>query len=346
MAILIMPAHERGDSRGKVLAWHKRVGDWVEKGDKLFTYSMESGVYLAVCEQAGRLSAIYLPEGESAPCPADVALISAPTAAGALAFCQLDGLRAGGEGPEAAPEEPAAPEESGETPEEPETSEESETPEGPEAPEESETPEEPEAPEESETPEKPEAPEESETPEKPEAPEESESPEEPEAPETAEIPAEPEAPEENEAPETAEAPAEPAAWGLYVESFDPTALRRVLEAFALTAPARGGPAVTKRTLLLYACLLADEGLLGLSALKGFSVEELAEFLEGELPEAEGVQVCELSWMALPPVSGPRLCLGRLEDRAQLCLTGCSQAEAERFLPRLRDTLQALDRHIR
>ncbi len=331
MAILIMPAHERGDSRGKVLAWHKRVGDWVEKGDKLFTYSMESGVYLAVCEQAGRLSAIYLPEGESAPCPADVALISAPTAAGALAFCQLDGLRAGGEDPAAAPEEPEAPEESGEAPEEPETSEESETPEEPEALEESETPEEPEAPEESETP---------------EAPEESESPEEPEAPETAEIPAEPEAPEENEAPEAAEAPAEPAAWGLYVESFDPTALRRVLEAFALTAPARGGPAVTKRTLLLYACLLADEGLLGLSALKGFSVEEMAEFLEGELPEAEGVQVCELSWMALPPVSGPRLCLGRLEDRAQLCLTGCSQAEAERFLPRLRDTLQALDRHIR
>ena len=331
MAILIMPAHERGDSRGKVLAWHKRVGDWVEKGDKLFTYSMESGVYLAVCEQAGRLSAIYLPEGESAPCPADVALISAPTAAGALAFCQLDGLRTGGEDPAAAPEEPEAPEES-------------EMPEEPEAPEESgETPEEPEAPEESETPEKPEALEESETPE---APEESESPEEPEAPETAEIPEEPEAPEENEAPEAAEAPAEPAAWGLYVESFDPTALRRVLEAFALTAPARGGPAVTKRTLLLYACLLADEGLLGLSALKGFSVEELAEFLEGELPEAEGVQVCELSWMALPPVSGPRLCLGRLEDRAQLCLTGCSQAEAERFLPRLRDTLQALDRHIR
>ena len=331
MAILIMPAHERGDSRGKVLAWHKRVGDWVEKGDKLFTYSMESGVYLAVCEQAGRLSAIYLPEGESAPCPADVALISAPTAAGALAFCQLDGLRAGGEDPAAAPEEPEAPEES-------------EMPEEPEAPEESgEAPEEPETSEESETPEEPEAPEESETPE---APEESESPEEPEAPETAEIPAEPEAPEENEAPEAAEAPAEPAAWGLYVESFDPTALRRVLEAFALTAPARGGPAVTKRTLLLYACLLADEGLLGLSALKGFSVEELAEFLEGELPEAEGVQVCELSWMALPPVSGPRLCLGRLEDRAQLCLTGCSQAEAERFLPRLRDTLQALDRHIR
>ncbi len=310
MAILIMPAHERGDSRGKVLAWHKRVGDWVEKGDKLFTYSMESGVYLAVCEQAGRLSAIYLPEGESAPCPADVALISAPTAAGALAFCQLDGLRAGGEDPAAAPEEP-------------------------EAPEESEMPEEPAAPEESgEAAEEPEAPEESETPEKPEALEESESPEEPAAP------------EENEAPETAEAPAEPAAWGLYVESFDPTALRRVLEAFVLTAPARGGPAVTKRTLLLYACLLADEGLLGLSALKGFSVEELAEFLEGELPEAEGVQVCELSWMALPPVSGPRLCLGRLEDRAQLCLTGCSQAEAERFLPRLRDTLQALDRHIR
>ena len=334
MAILIMPAHERGDSRGKVLAWHKRVGDWVEKGDKLFTYSMESGVYLAVCEQAGRLSAIYLPEGESAPCPADVALISAPTAAGALAFCQLDGLRAGGEDPAAAPEEPEAPEES-------------EMPEEPAAPEESgEAPEEPETSEESETPEEPEAPEESETPEKPEAPEESESPEEPEAPETAEIPAEPEAPEENEAPETAEIPAEPAAWGLYVESFDPTALRRVLEAFALTAPARGGPAVTKRTLLLYACLLADEGLLGLSALKGFSVEELAEFLEGELPEAEGVQVCELSWMALPPVSGPRLCLGRLEDRAQLCLTGCSQAEAERFLPRLRDTLQALDRHIR
>lgn len=322
MAILIMPAHERGDSRGKVLAWHKRVGDWVEKGDKLFTYSMESGVYLAVCEQAGRLSAIYLPEGESAPCPADVALISAPTAAGALAFCQLDGLRTGGEDPAAAPEEP-------------------------EAPEESETSEEPAAPEESgETPEEPETSEESETPEEPEAPEESESPEEPEAPETAEIPAEPEAPEENEALETAEAPAEPAAWGLYVESFDPTALRRVLEAFVLTAPARGGPAVTKRTLLLYACLLADEGLLGLSALKGFSVEELAEFLEGELPEAEGVQVCELSWMALPPVSGPRLCLGRLEDRAQLCLTGCSQAEAERFLPRLRDTLQALDRHIR
>lgn len=334
MAILIMPAHERGDSRGKVLAWHKRVGDWVEKGDKLFTYSMESGVYLAVCEQAGRLSAIYLPEGESAPCPADVALISAPTAAGALAFCQLDGLRAGGEDPAAAPEEPEAPEES-------------EMPEEPEAPEESgEAPEEPETSEESETPEEPEALEESETPEKPEAPEESESPEEPEAPETAEIPAEPEAPEENEAPEAAEAPAEPAAWGMYVESFDPTALRRVLEAFALTAPARGGPAVTKRTLLLYACLLADEGLLGLSALKGFSVEELAEFLEGELPEAEGVQVCELSWMALPPVSGPRLCLGRLEDRAQLCLTGCSQAEAERFLPRLRDTLQALDRHIR
>ena len=330
MAILIMPAHERGDSRGKVLAWHKRVGDWVEKGDKLFTYSMESGVYLAVCEQAGRLSAIYLPEGESAPCPADVALISAPTAAGALAFCQLDGLRTGGEDPAAAPEEPEAPEES----------------EIPEAPEAAEAPEEPETSEESETPEEPEAPEESETPEKPEAPEESESPEEPEAPETAEIPAEPEAPEENEAPEAAEAPAEPAAWGLYVESFDPTALRRVLEAFALTAPARGGPAVTKRTLLLYACLLADEGLLGLSALKGFSVEELAEFLEGELPEAEGVQVCELSWMALPPVSGPRLCLGRLEDRAQLCLTGCSQAEAERFLPRLRDTLQALDRHIR
>ena len=300
MAILIMPAHERGDSRGKVLAWHKRVGDWVEKGDKLFTYSMESGVYLAVCEQAGRLSAIYLPEGESAPCPADVALISAPTAAGALAFCQLDGLRAGGEDPAAAPEEPEAPEES----------------------------EIPEAPEAAEAPEEPETSEESETPEEPEAPEESETPEEPAAPGTP-LPA-----------------AEPAAWGLYVESFDPTALRRVLEAFALTAPARGGPAVTKRTLLLYACLLADEGLLGLSALKGFSVEELAEFLEGELPEAEGVQVCELSWMALPPVSGPRLCLGRLEDRAQLCLTGCSQAEAERFLPRLRDTLQALDRHIR
>ena len=86
------------------------------------------------------------------------------------------------------PQEPESPENS-ETPEDPEGSETPENPEG------SETPEDPENPSDPETPEEPQEPE---TPEEPETPAEPETPVEPEEPET---PAEPETPTEPEVPE-------------------------------------------------------------------------------------------------------------------------------------------------
>lgn len=75
MSILLLPAHEEGDLIGTIVKWHKKPGDWVRPGDRLFSYTTNSGSYVSISELEGRLFRIYLQEGQSAPLPADAALL-------------------------------------------------------------------------------------------------------------------------------------------------------------------------------------------------------------------------------------------------------------------------------
>ncbi len=350
MAILIMPAHEAGDRRGTVLAWHKRVGDWVEKGDKLFTYSMESGVYLAVCEQAGRLAAIYLPAGESAPCPADAALLAAPSAAGALRFAQLDDVRQA----ETAPLEEEAPSEEAPSPED--TASPEDAPSLEEAPSPDETPSVEEAPSPDEAASAEEAPSPEDAAET--APLEEETPLVEETPqEPDEVPAEgsalsvsqqepaEEGADAEKTEKTAPTPETPAGPGGFTcfERFRTAAFRRLAEAFRLTRPALKGAPIDEKALLLCLCLRTDASALGLEAYAELGLQDVADFLAEGLMEAENVQLTSL--LAAVPARCPGLTVGRLEEEAVLCLRARSKQEAERFLPALRDALEAPDRLI-
>ncbi len=362
----MITSHEEGDNRAKILAWHKRVGDLVEEGDELFTYALPSGNYLAVSEQTGRLAAIYLPAGESAAVPVDVALLSAVDAKSALAFMpdlpkendeplpeQDDDLPPWEEPTneteqaeaETAREEEAAEEqtpwEDGAEPEdeaEPAAEYEEEWPEAEPA----------EAPWDMPVP----AEEAESTPPEPVRTEEAESAEplaqteEDAEPEVA--PAEPEIPaaaflSREEEPRPAEDTAPPAAMPvsapLYVEKFDAHSFCALVESLRLAQSLCGGLAVSSRALLAYACIQIDAKTLGLVDWKGLSLPEIEEYLEADMPGAQAVLTSELCLAAPSRPDGATLCMGRAEKEAWLCLTGCEMQAAERFLPRLREYLE-------
>lgn len=369
MAVLMITSHEEGDNRAKILAWHKRVGDLVEEGDELFTYALPSGNYLAVSEQAGRLAAIYLPVGESAPVPVDVALLSAVDAKSALAFM-----------PELPKEnDEPLPEQNGDLPPWEKPAEETKQPDAETARAEEAVEEQPpwEAATEAEDEAEP-APEYEEVwPEEepdeaswqmPVLEEKSLEPAPAKETEAEAVPvqteedAEPElAPAEQEPPTAALLPQEaetrpaeemaplstvepavadmPVSAPLYVEKFDAQSFCALVESLRLAQSLCGGSAVSSRALLAYACIQIDAKALGLEDWKGLSLPEIEEYLEADMPGAQAVLTSELYLAAPSRPDGPTLCMGRAEKEAWLCLTGCGMQTAEGFLPRLREYLE-------
>lgn len=333
MAILVMPAHEPGDKRGRIMEWYKKTGDWVRPGDKLFSYSMPSGTYVAVSEQEGRLTAIYLPQGEMAACPADAALLSSPTAGNALRMSHTNTLRAGAvqtrpqeEEPERIPvadeqaayEEPQAKEEDSEEIEEQAREESAASEAAPRAglwmldDEETETDEEAEADEEEDDP----------------------------------------LPEEEAAPEVEPLPVLPAKTeGAYALPIDVTALLKVEQAFVTAANALDLTIPTRRTLLIYAAARADSELMGLSQVADLPLAVLTDArVKGKI-KAACVRCSAISF-SLPPIPQGEsailsLCQPRYEHKAfTLALrTTAPQKTAEAFLLTLREILENIEQYI-
>ena len=79
MAVIQMPSRGGKDETGMITTWYKKTGDWVAQGDELFSFDTDEGTYTVKSQKAGRLVAIFVPEGELVHCPADVGMLSAPT---------------------------------------------------------------------------------------------------------------------------------------------------------------------------------------------------------------------------------------------------------------------------
>lgn len=79
MAVIQMPSRNGGDETGMITTWFKKTGDWVAQGDELFSFDTDEGTYTVKSQKAGRLVAIFVPEGELVHCPADVGMLAAPT---------------------------------------------------------------------------------------------------------------------------------------------------------------------------------------------------------------------------------------------------------------------------
>lgn len=116
MAVIQMPSRGGKDETGMITNWYKKTGDWVAQGDELFSFDTDDGTYTVKSQKAGRLVAIFVPEGELVHCPADVGMLSAPTPDSVLNLGRqsyLDEAPAAAEPVEeveSAPEEPALPE--------------------------------------------------------------------------------------------------------------------------------------------------------------------------------------------------------------------------------------------
>lgn len=79
MAVIQMPSRGGKDETGMITTWYKKTGDWVAQGDELFSFDTDEGTFTVKSQKAGRLVAIFVPEGELVHCPADVGMLSAPT---------------------------------------------------------------------------------------------------------------------------------------------------------------------------------------------------------------------------------------------------------------------------
>ena len=132
MAVIQMPSRNGQNETGMITKWHKKTGDWIAEGDELFSFDTDDGSYTVKSQRAGRLVAIFVPEGELVHCPADVGMLATPAPDSALRVGQMQFLNpdvpalvpqfddivkgedpdtedapAGEESPEAAPEENA-----------------------------------------------------------------------------------------------------------------------------------------------------------------------------------------------------------------------------------------------
>ena len=113
MAVIQMPSRGGKDETGMITTWYKKTGDWVAQGDELFSFDTDEGTYTVKSQKAGRLVAIFVPEGELVHCPADVGMLSAPTPDSVLNLGRQSYLDEA-----SAPAEPSA-EEAADAPEEP-----------------------------------------------------------------------------------------------------------------------------------------------------------------------------------------------------------------------------------
>ncbi len=62
-------------TEGVIVQWHKRVGDFVRKGEPLFTFETEKSTLDYESPESGMLSRILVPEGQRVPCLQPVAMI-------------------------------------------------------------------------------------------------------------------------------------------------------------------------------------------------------------------------------------------------------------------------------
>lgn len=76
MAVIQMPSRGKKDETGMITKWYKKTGDWVAEGDELFSFDTDDGSYTVKSQKAGRLVAIFVPEGELVHCPTDVGMLS------------------------------------------------------------------------------------------------------------------------------------------------------------------------------------------------------------------------------------------------------------------------------
>lgn len=79
MAVIQMPARKDENETGMITKWHKKTGDWVEEGDELFSFDTDEGTFTVKSQKAGRLVAVFVPEGEIVHCPADVGMLTTPS---------------------------------------------------------------------------------------------------------------------------------------------------------------------------------------------------------------------------------------------------------------------------
>lgn len=67
-------------TEGVIAQWHKREGDFVRKGERLFTFETEKSALDYEAPESGVLVRILVPEGQTAPCLTPVAQIEAQRA--------------------------------------------------------------------------------------------------------------------------------------------------------------------------------------------------------------------------------------------------------------------------
>ena len=92
MAVIQMPGRNGQNETGMITKWHKKTGDWISEGDELFSFDTDDGSYTVKSQRAGRLVAIFVPEGELVHCPADVGMLASPAPDSALRVGQMQFL--------------------------------------------------------------------------------------------------------------------------------------------------------------------------------------------------------------------------------------------------------------
>ena len=92
MAVIQMPGRNGPNETGMITKWHKKTGDWIAEGDELFSFDTDDGSYTVKSQRAGRLVAIFVPEGERVHCPADVGMLASPAPDSALRVGQMQFL--------------------------------------------------------------------------------------------------------------------------------------------------------------------------------------------------------------------------------------------------------------
>ena len=92
MAVIQMPGRNGQNETGMITKWHKKTGDWIAEGDELFSFDTDDGSYTVKSQRAGRLVAIFVPEGELVHCPADVGMLASPAPDSALRVGQMQFL--------------------------------------------------------------------------------------------------------------------------------------------------------------------------------------------------------------------------------------------------------------
>lgn len=79
MAVIQMPGRKGENETGMITRWHKKTGDWVAEGDELFSFDTDEGTFTVKSQKAGRLVAVFVPEGEIVNRPADVGMLTTPS---------------------------------------------------------------------------------------------------------------------------------------------------------------------------------------------------------------------------------------------------------------------------